>query len=57
MDVLSAVLIAIAICTALFADTLDRKFSANGSLRKVLLVCSIGVVCICLIPLLWSVFV
>ncbi len=57
MEKLSVALIVIAICTALFADPLDRKFTANGQIKKVLWVCSIGVICIIMIPLLWSVLI
>lgn len=45
------VLIVVSIITALFSDSIDRKFNTNGQLRKVLLVFSAGVFCISAIAL------
>ncbi len=54
---LSSILIIASIVAALLSGSIDRKCDGNGQLRKVVLICCAGVICISLIPVIWSVFV
>ena len=56
MAVLNSVLLITAIVFALSARSIDRAAKAGGRLEKVLWVCSAGVVCIVLLPLLFRLF-
>ena len=50
---LSRILFIAAIVTAILSPGIDRKFNGEGTLRKVLLVFSVGVICLCLLPVLF----
>lgn len=53
MNMLSRILLIAAIVTAILSPAIDRKFNGEGKLRKVLLVFSVGVICLCLLPVLF----
>ncbi len=53
INMLSRILFIAAIVTAILSPGIDRKFNGEGKLRKVLLVFSVGVICLCLLPVLF----
>lgn len=47
MKLFSAILLIAAIICAVFADNIDKAVKGERQLRKVILVCSVGVVFLC----------
>ena len=56
MDVLSWILAIFAIITAILSGELDRAVKGGGTVKKVLLVFSLAVLCIVLLPHLFAMF-
>lgn len=56
MDVLSWILAIFAIITAILSGELDRAVKGGGTVKKVLLVSSLAVLCIVLLPHLFAMF-